>query len=119
MQGGASAQFALVPLNLAAPALRSGLHQYRTLVAQGDRGGAALLHGAHRRRMPAAAIPARAAAERTAVQRRCRAMLHYTPNETISGVEFGYVPEAARRAAGRGHVLQHSVAAHRVSPSSG
>ena len=24
----------------------------------------------------------------------CEAYLHYTPNETIGGVEFGYVPDA-------------------------
>ena len=45
------------------------------------------------------------------------AYLHYTPNETIGGVEFPYVPEGGR-AAGGGHVLDHSCRARSMSAAS-
>ena len=55
----------------------------------------------------------RAGAERAASSPPDAAYVHYTPNETIGGVEFPYVPADRRRAAGRGHVLDDPVAAHR------
>jgi len=93
MQGGASAQFSLVPMNLAAPestvdyvntghwshkAIDEAARYCRVHVA-GDAGG-------HYSRVPP--------------QGELRfstdaAYLHYTPNETISGVEFSYVPKTA------------------------
>jgi phosphoserine aminotransferase len=91
MQGGASAQFSFVPMNLAAAVAHGRLREHRTLVAQGI---------AEARRycrctwpaMPAA--PTRGCRRRaSSVERRRCAYVHYTPNETISGVEFGYVPE--------------------------
>ncbi len=91
VQGGASAQFSLVPLNLAASGstvdyINTGHWSHRamteaarycTLHVAGDAGGDYL------------SVPP---------QRELRfspgaAYVHYTPNETISGVEFGYVPE--------------------------
>jgi phosphoserine aminotransferase len=92
LQGGASAQFSLVPLNLAAPqstvdyidtghwsrkALSEASRYCRVHVA-GDAGGAYL------RVPPAQELRFSADA----------AYAHYTPNETISGVEFGYVPHS-------------------------
>src|ERR1700688_2142972 len=94
VQGGASAQFSLVPLNLAAPhstvdyidtghwsrkaILEAG--RYGTVHLAGDAGGGYL------RVPPQSELKFSADA----------AYAHYTPNETISGVEFGYVPETGR-----------------------
>ena len=91
MQGGASAHFSLVPMNLSAPHstvdyLNTGhwsqrgiteAARYCTVHVAGDAGGS------YSRVPPQNEL-------------RCSgraAYLHYTPNETISGVEFGYVPE--------------------------
>src|ERR1700682_2602208 len=91
VQGGASAQFSLVPLNLAAPQstvdyVNTG-HWSRKAIAEagryckvhvaGDAGGN------YTRAPPQSELRFSAGA----------AYAHYTPNETISGVEFGYVPE--------------------------
>ena len=91
LQGGASAQFSLVPMNLAAAAstvdyVNTGhwshkaileAARYASVHVAGDAGG-------NYTRVPA--------------QSELRfsegaAYAHYTPNETISGVEFAYVPE--------------------------
>jgi phosphoserine aminotransferase len=91
MQGGASAQFSLVPMNLSPPGAtvdyintghwsRRGITEaarYCTVHVAGDAGG-------DYTRVPP--------------QKELRfsgraAYAHYTPNETISGVEFGYVPQ--------------------------
>jgi phosphoserine aminotransferase len=91
MQGGASAQFSLVPLNLSAPSstadyLNTGhwsqrgiteAARYCTVHVAGDAGGD------YRRVPPQTELRFSGNA----------AYAHYTPNETISGVEFGYVPE--------------------------
>jgi phosphoserine aminotransferase len=92
MQGGASAQFSLVPMNLAAASstvdyINTGhwsqrgmteAARYCAVHVAGDAGGNYM---------------------RVPPQSELRfsgrsAYVHYTPNETISGVEFGYVPEA-------------------------
>jgi phosphoserine aminotransferase len=91
MQGGASAQFSLVPMNLAAANstvdyINTGhwsqrgiteAARYCAVHVAGDAGGDYM---------------------RVPPQSELRfsgrsAYVHYTPNETISGVEFGYVPE--------------------------
>ena len=93
MQGGATAQFAAVPLNLAtdgatADYLNTGhwsaraIREARGFVTVGDAGDEAasgyttVPEAASLRITPGAAY------------------LHYTPNETIGGVEFPYVPDA-------------------------
>jgi phosphoserine aminotransferase len=91
LQGGASAQFSLVPLNLAPPQatvdyINTG-HWSQKAIAEagryckvhvaGDAGGD------YTRVPPQTELQFSAGA----------AYAHYTPNETISGVEFGYVPE--------------------------
>jgi phosphoserine aminotransferase len=91
MQGGASAQFSLVPLNLSAPNstadyINTGYWSQRGITEAarycavhiaGDAGG-------DYSRVP----------PQTELRFSGRATyVHYTPNETISGVEFGYVPE--------------------------
>ncbi len=91
MQGGASAQFSLVPLNLSAAA--SGVDyintghwskkaieeaaRYCKVRIAGDAGGS------YQHVPPASELKLSEDA----------AYVHYTPNETISGVEFSYVPD--------------------------
>ena len=91
LQGGASAQFAFVPMNLAAPQstvdyVNTGHWSHKAITEAGryckvhlagDAGGDYL---------------------RVPPQNELRfsespSYVHYTPNETIGGVEFGYVPE--------------------------
>jgi phosphoserine aminotransferase len=94
MQGGASAQFALVPMNLAtaqsttdyvntghwsAKGIAEGRRYTRVHVA-GDAGGRYL-------RVPP---------QREWQLSGDAAYVHYTPNETISGVEFSFVPDTAQ-----------------------
>jgi phosphoserine aminotransferase len=90
LQGGASAQFSLVPMNLAAANstadyINTGHWSHRALTeagrycrvhVAGDAGGA------YTRVPPQAELRFSAGP----------AYVHYTPNETIGGVEFGYVP---------------------------
>jgi phosphoserine aminotransferase len=94
MQGGASAQFSLVPLNLSRA---DGVVDY---INTGHWSKKAI---AEARRYCPVNVAADAGGEylRVPPQREFKlssepAYLHYTPNETISGVEFHYVP------AGRG-----------------
>jgi phosphoserine aminotransferase len=92
MQGGATAQFSAVPLNLAeagatADYVNTGHWSERTI--------------REARRFVSVAIAAdEAGSQYTAVPEAAAlrpssgaAYLHYTPNETIGGVEFPYVPE--------------------------
>jgi phosphoserine aminotransferase len=91
MQGGASAQFSLVPLNLAPPQAtadyidtghwsQKGIAEARRFCRvhiAGDAGG-------NYSRVPPQD-------ELRFSGRAC--YVHYTPNETISGVEYGYIPD--------------------------
>ena len=91
LQGGASAQFAIAPLNLTSrdsttdyidtghwsKKAMAEARRYCTVRIAGDAGGA------YRRVPPQRELDLNANA----------AYVHYTPNETISGVEFGYIPE--------------------------
>ena len=93
LQGGATAQFAAVPLNLDGPGRRRRLRQHRRVVEEGDRRGEAILQGQRRRRRAAAnysTVPPQSQWQRSPDA----AYLHYTPNETIGGVEFPFVPDA-------------------------
>jgi phosphoserine aminotransferase len=93
MQGGASAQFSLVPLNLSAPQatvdyVNTGHWSQRAI------GEAARYCKVH------VAGDAGGGYNNVPAQRELRfsgnsAYAHYTPNETISGVEFGYVPDTS------------------------
>jgi len=91
MQGGASAQFSLVPMNLAAPQAtadyvntghwsQKGITEagrYCHVHLAGDAGGT------YSRVPPQDELRFSGRAS----------YVHYTPNETIGGVEFGYVPD--------------------------
>ncbi|MDB6084105.1 MAG: phosphoserine aminotransferase [Gammaproteobacteria bacterium] len=92
LQGGASAQFAFVPMNLAAADatvdyINTGhwsnkaiieARRYCTVHVAADAGGQYL----------------RAPPQDELELSGDAAYVHYTPNETIGGVEFGYVPES-------------------------
>lgn len=91
MQGGASAQFSLIPMNLTAAGdtvdlVDTGHWSRRALEEAGRycRVNVAADAGAPYLSVPAASDIRLSAAPR---------YLHYTPNETISGVEFHYIPE--------------------------
>jgi phosphoserine aminotransferase len=92
MQGGASAQFSLVPMNLTtaqstADYVNTG-HWSRKAMTEAARYCA--VHAAG----DAGGDYTRVPAQRELQFSSGAAYLHYTPNETISGVEFGYVPDA-------------------------
>ncbi len=93
MHGGASAQFAAIPLNLAGPGataayLNTGAWSKKAL-------------GEARGFLNVEVLADEAASRYTTVPRAealrapaGSAYLHYTPNETIGGVEFPYIPDA-------------------------
>ena len=94
MQGGATAQFSAVPQNLAAPDatadyLNTGHWSQRT-IAEARRFVRVHL-AADEAASGYSTVPAQAALALTPGA----AYVHYTPNETIHGVEFPYVPETA------------------------
>lgn len=93
LQGGATLQFAAAPLNLAAEGAPADY------VVTGSWGKKAIKEG--KRLCDAAAAADAEASGYTAIPpvetwrlRDDAAFLHYTPNETIGGVEFHFVPEA-------------------------
>jgi phosphoserine aminotransferase len=92
MQGGASAQFSLLPLNLAAP------HSTVDYVDTGHWSHKAIAEAQRYCRVHVAA-DAGASYTRVPAQNELRfsgdaSYAHYTPNETISGVEFEYIPDS-------------------------
>src|SRR5580700_8246961 len=92
MQGGASLQFATIPLNLATA--ESSVDYINT----GNWSKKALGEAKRFARVQVAA-DAGGAYTRVPTQAELKltdgaAYLHYTPNETIGGVEFSYVPQS-------------------------
>lgn len=92
LQGGASAQFAAVPLNLAAA---DSVADYINTGAWSKKA-----IGEARRLVRVNVAADEAASKYCTVPEQAglkltpaAAYVHYTPNETIGGVEFGYVPE--------------------------
>jgi phosphoserine aminotransferase len=94
LQGGASGQFAAIPMNLTEPGdVVAFLHT--------GQWSAKAVKAAQRQHLTAEVIADEAASNYTTVPAPGSFMvpsgaryLHYTPNETIGGVEFPYVPEA-------------------------
>ncbi len=91
LQGGATAQFALVPMNLAAAGatvdyVNTG-HWSAKAIAEA--GNYCKVHVAADAGDKYVFAPPQSALDLT----QGAAYVHYTPNETIGGVEFGYVPE--------------------------
>lgn len=92
LQGGATAQFAAVPMNLTTPDstvdyVNTGAWSKKAI---GEAKHYAKVNVAADAGEPYTSIPAQSGWKRTANA----AYLHYTPNETIGGVEFHFVPEA-------------------------
>jgi phosphoserine aminotransferase len=92
LQGGAAGQFAAVPMNLTNPGDRVGY------LKTGSWGGKAI-SAARSQGVEVEVLADEAASRYTTVPAQGSytitedlAYLHYTPNETIGGVEFGYVP---------------------------
>ncbi len=106
VQGGASAQFAMVPLNLTAPAsttdyLDTG-HWSKKAIEEARRycavRVAAESGSGHPPAGPGDGVTACAARQRVPPQSELTldpraAYVHYTPNETISGLEYCYIPQ--------------------------
>ena len=94
LQGGASAQFDAIPMNLTAPGESVGfLHT--------GQWSAKAIKGAQRQGLTVEVLADEAASNYTTTPAPdslnvdpSLAYLHYTPNETIGGVEFGYVPDS-------------------------
>jgi phosphoserine aminotransferase len=92
MQGGATAQFSAVPLNLAKPGatadyLNTGHWSERTI--REARRFVNVAIAADESESGYTSVPAQAGLAFTPGA----AYVHYTPNETIGGVEFPYIPE--------------------------
>ncbi len=93
LQGGASAQFAMVPLNLIgstgkADYLRTGSWSKKA-IAEGKRYGEVRVTADSEQDGRFTSVPA---ADALGLNGDA-AYVHYTPNETIEGVEFPYVPD--------------------------
>src|ERR1700722_16676117 len=91
LQGGASAQFSLVPLNLAPPQstvdyVNTGHWSHKAIA---EAGRYCQVHVAGDAGGDYTRVPPQGELRFSADA----AYVHYTPNETISGVEFGYVPD--------------------------
>jgi phosphoserine aminotransferase len=91
LQGGASAQFALVPLNLASSKstvdyVNTGHWSHKAIA---EAGRYCKVHVAGDAGGDYTRVPPQGELRLSADA----AYVHYTPNETISGVEFGYVPD--------------------------
>jgi phosphoserine aminotransferase len=94
LQGGASAQFSLVPLNLATPQstvdyVNTGHWSHRAIA---EAGRYCKVHVAGDAGDDYTRVPPQSELRFSADA----AYAHYTPNETIGGVEFGYVPDTRR-----------------------
>jgi phosphoserine aminotransferase len=95
LQGGATAQFSAIPLNLAAADasvdyVNTGAWSKKA-IAEAKRLVARVNVIADEAASKYTTVPQRAALQPTPGA----AYLHYTPNETIGGVEFPYVPDSA------------------------
>src|SRR5579862_9309302 len=95
LQGGASGQFAAIPMNLAhadasADYLNTGAWSKKA-IAEGQRLLASVNVAADEAPSKYTTVPAPDALRLN----RAAAYLHYTVNETIGGVEFPYIPDSA------------------------
>lgn len=92
--GGASAQFAMIPMNLFGKAARAdyintGIWSKKA-IDEATRYGHIHLAGTTQHREGLQSVPTQADLSLNADA----TYLHYTPNETIGGLEFNYIPEA-------------------------
>ncbi len=98
LQGGASSQFAMVPLNLLGGSLpdKSGKADYyrtgswsKKAIAEAKRFGEVVVVADTENNGKFTTVPA----EGSVAHSSDAAYVHYTPNETIEGVEFPYIPD--------------------------
>jgi len=92
LQGGATSQFAMVPLNLLgdkgrADYVNTGIWSKKAIQEAGRYGEVRIAASTE------AANFTRAPSQHELDLDPAAAYVHYTPNETIGGVEFGYVPQ--------------------------
>ncbi|WP_455385362.1 3-phosphoserine/phosphohydroxythreonine transaminase [Acidihalobacter prosperus] len=92
LQGGATAQFSMVPMNLlrgaSADFIDTGIWSKKAMAEAARYGTVRVAAGAESDGFNH--VPAQASLDLDPQA----AYLHYTPNETIGGVEFGYVPDS-------------------------
>ncbi len=116
LQGGATAQFAAIPLNLAradssVDYVNTGAWSKKA-IGEAQRLLAKVNVAADEAASRYTTVPPRTALRLT----RGAAYLHYTPNETIGGVEFPYVPDSAGVPLVADMSSTHPVAADRGRP---
>jgi phosphoserine aminotransferase len=94
LQGGASGQFDAIPMNLTAPGATANF-------LNTGQWSAKAIKAARTQALEVAVLADEAASNYTTTPAQgsftvdpTAAYFHYTPNETIGGVEFGYVPDA-------------------------
>jgi phosphoserine aminotransferase len=92
LQGGATGQFAAIPMNLTAPGAT-------VAYLKTGQWGSKAIKAARAQELTVEVLADEAASNYTTVPEPtsytvpgCAAYLHYTPNETIGGVEFPYIP---------------------------
>jgi phosphoserine aminotransferase len=114
LQGGASSQFAMVPMNLlrgkaSADYLNTGEWSKKAIKEAKRYGAVNVVASSEDKNFSYAPAQDQWKLDSNA------AYVHYTPNETIGGVEIfaGFWNAARRCAAGSRHVVHHSVAADR------
>lgn len=95
MQGGASGQFALIPMNLTAPGdtvdyINTGHWSHKAI---DEAARYCQVHVAADAGAPYVRVPDPEALAFSSQPR----YVHFTPNETIGGVEFGYLPQSGGR----------------------
>ena len=113
LQGGAIGQNAIVPMNLLrgrtrADYVNTGDWAKRS-IAEAD----ALLRASTSPRAARRTASPRSRRRPSGASIRGAAYVHICSNETISGLEYHWVPDTGARAAGRRHVVEHPVAADR------
>ena len=92
LQGGASLQFSMVPMNLLAPGPDGRLHRHRRMVEEGAQGSEAERGDARRGVHGGRELPAHSAqAELTLTPGA--AYVHMTSNNTIVGTQWAKVPD--------------------------
>ena len=96
LQGGASTQFAMVPMNFLPPGGGRGLPHDRGVGREGVRGGVGPRQGARRRLDQGRRLPPGAATRRDPLGPDA-AYVHLTSNETIQGIQWRDFPDVGDR----------------------
>ena len=113
LQGGATGMFSAIPMNLATADstvdyVNTGAWSKKA-IGEAKRYCKVVNVSADEAASNYSTVPAQGALKLTPNA----AYFHYTPNETIGGVEFDYIPSSRQRAAGGGFLLHDPVAPDR------